>query len=145
MRYDWDDPNKAPELYPLKGLSENPNAAVYAGLPHLDSVIYATNSDAKDFKVKAWIVGGSKSVWAYDDCLAPDFGITVESYKQLVATPGTSKLGYLSKLELDVLSCNHEHYNEINILIPGADGEGIKDDDEDIKHYVYTSGDDLFA
>ena len=123
MRYEWSDPNKAPDLFPLKGLSEDPNAAVYAGLKHLDSIIYATNSDAKDFPVKAWIVGGTTSVWAYDDCLAPDFGITVESYKRIVNSPGTNEiLGYLSKLELDKLSCNHEHMKEIVILTGGSQG-----------------------
>ena len=149
VRYDWNDPNWAPELYPLKGLSEDPNAGSYSGLPHLDSIIYDTNSDAKDFKVKAWIVGGTKSVWAYDDCLAPDFGITVESYKQLVASPGpgVQKLGYLSKLELDKLSCNHEHYNEINRLTGGDDnGPGINDINESYQDYAYVSGkDDLFV
>ena len=39
--FDWNDPSKAPELWPLNGLSEDPNAVPYAGNAHIDSIIYA--------------------------------------------------------------------------------------------------------
>ena len=49
VRYWWNDPNNAPELYPLKGLSNDPNFVPYVGQRHSDSIIYAKNSDSKDF------------------------------------------------------------------------------------------------
>ena len=53
-------------LYELKGLSEDPNASSYVGNPHLASIIYTQNSDADNFPVKGYIVGGSKSIWSYN-------------------------------------------------------------------------------
>ena len=49
VRYSWNDPNHAPELYPLKGLSNDPNVVPYVGQRHSDSIIYEKNSDSKDF------------------------------------------------------------------------------------------------
>ena len=130
MQYNWNDANKAPQLYPLRGLSDDPTAAVYAGNPHLDSIIYATNSDANDFPVKGYIVGTTNSVWTWNDCIAPDFNKPTAGYEQIVASPGSqAKLGFISRIELDVSSCNKEHVDEINTIV-GADGVGISDDHE---------------
>ena len=77
VEYDWNSANKAPILWPIKGLSEDPNAASFVGNPHLNSIIYAENSGAPDdFPVKGYIVGGTRSLWSYSDCVAPDFGWT---------------------------------------------------------------------
>ena len=72
------------------------------------------------------MVGGISSVWTYDDCLAPDFGITVESYQKLVASPNSgAKLGIVDKIELDVLSCNKDQF----VLINNSGGSNENDID----------------
>ena len=81
IQYEWADPNSAPDLYLLKGFSEDPTAGTYTGNAHRASVIYAVNTDAYDMPAKGYIAGSARSIWAWNDCLAPDFGITVESYQ----------------------------------------------------------------
>ena len=58
----------------MKGWSVDPNAVPAAGASHIDSIIYATNSEADNFPVRGFMVGGTIGIWAYSDCLAPDFG-----------------------------------------------------------------------
>jgi hypothetical protein len=41
VKYDWNSNNNDMWVYPLKGLSEDPNVSPYAGNPHLDSIIFA--------------------------------------------------------------------------------------------------------
>jgi len=125
MRYNWNDPNKSPSLFPLKGLSADPNAAAYVGQAQLASVIYAENSDPNDFPVKGWIAGSTNTIWAYDDCVAPDFGITAPSYTSMFSFTG-NKLAIVSKIDLDPESCNNENVNVI-VVTNGGDGQGLSD------------------
>lgn len=130
IQYWWSDPNKAPDLYPLKGFSEDPTAASYVGNAHIASILFAENTDSYDFPAKGFIAGGAKSIWAWNDCLAPDFGVTTESYQQLFTSPASNaKLGIVSRVDLDVYSCNHEHVN-VDTSIVGAAGPGVTDDGE---------------
>lgn len=122
VQYEWADPNKAPDLFPLRGFSEDPTTVSYTGNPHIASIIFAEQSANYDFPVKGYITGGAKSIWAYNDCLAPDFGVTTESYEKLFTSPNSNaKLGIISKVHLDVYSCNHEHLNPITSIV-GAFG-----------------------
>lgn len=122
--FSWNDPNLAPDFWSIKGWSENPEAAAYAGNAHLAALIYGVNSDTNDFPVYGYMVGGVSSVWTYDDCLAPDFGISVESYLQLVTSPGSgAKLGIIDRIELDVTSCNKDQV----VLINNYNGAIISD------------------
>ena len=105
-------------------------AATYQGNQHLDSIIYAENSDTYDFPVKGYMVGKARTIWTYNDCLAPDFGIVTESYQLLFTAPGTENLGIITRIELDAESCNNENFNVISNLL-GADGTG-RNDDEDL-------------
>ena len=70
------DYNGSSALWPIKGLSsENPNSSPFAGrlYPHLNSLIYAVNTNGDDFPVKGYIVGSTKSIWSYSDCVDPNF------------------------------------------------------------------------
>ena len=140
IEYEWSDPNDAPDLYPLKGFSEDPTAGTYAGNPHLASIIYAVNTDTYDMPVKGYIVGSTRSIWAWNDCLAPDFGVTSESYQQLFTSPG-ALVGIVSKIDLDVTSCNHEHVN-VNTSIVGTTGLGINDGGYDLIEFSTANEED---
>lgn len=62
------------------------------------------------------MVGKAKTIWTYKPCLAPDFGITAESYEKLFTSTGAN-LGIITRLHLDVDSCNNENFNEISNLV----------------------------
>ena len=116
MHYDWTDPNSFPDLYPIKGWSEDPSAGTYVGNSIFDAVIYAVNpgTNDDDFPVYGFMVGQAKTVWTYNDCLAPDFGRTVETYDKLVDSPGSGDfLGIVNRIELNVDSCMHEFVNNL--------------------------------
>jgi hypothetical protein len=69
-----------------------------------------------DFPVKAYLVGKAKTIWTYKPCLAPEFGITSTSYEKLFTSTGAN-LGIITRLHLDVDSCNNEHFNQISNLV----------------------------
>lgn len=107
LSYDWNSANKAPTLYPMKGLTQDPNLASPIGIPHVNSIIFAENSDSSDFPVKGYIVGGTKSLWSYSSCVAPDFGFLTPSYSQIFTSPNANaKVGYIQKIHADSDSCS---------------------------------------
>ena len=68
-----------------------------------------------------YMVGSARSIWTYNDCLAPDFGVTAASYEQLFTSPASNALlGIISKIDLDVYSCNHENVDPILTLVGGS-------------------------
>ena len=74
---------------PMRGYSEDPNAGTYVGNAHLDSIIFYANSaspPSDNFPVQGYIVGKTKSIWAYNRCTAADFGIS-PTYEQLFTSP----------------------------------------------------------
>ena len=124
-------------LYEMRGLSESPNATSYSGNRHLASIIYAQNSDSNNFPVQGYIVGGTKSIWSYNSCLQPDFGLN-QSYEELFTSPESNKrVGYIQKIELDAKSCNLESVTRV-INVSAEVGVGIDELDYpvDIKNAV---------
>ena len=74
VQFDW---NSGPTLWPMHGYSEDPTAIPFMGNAHLDSIIYQVDSSASDnFPVKGYLVGKTKSIWTFNACNAPDFGLT---------------------------------------------------------------------
>ena len=73
----------------------------------MDSLLFSLNTGTLDFPVRGYLVGSANKIWSWDNCLAPDFGITTESYQNVITTPGAGKLGYISRLDLEVDSCQH--------------------------------------
>ena len=71
----------APTIYALKGFSEDPNATSYVGNGHKSAIIYAENSQSGNFPVKGYMVGATKSIWAYNSCVSPDFGKDGSTYE----------------------------------------------------------------
>ena len=113
VKIDWTALTRT--LYPLKGLSEDPNAASYSGRAHYHAVIYAELSQSGNFPVRGYIVGGAKSIWSYNGvCSSVDFSVTGNTYNQLFTSPESNMLiGYVSRIDLDTSSCKIEEVNEI--------------------------------
>ena len=89
-------------------------------------MIYATNSDSDNLPVRGYIVGGTKHLWAYNDCSAPEFEI--DNYDLMFESPGNNaSIGFLSRIELDVKSCKNEDIRETKFI--GNIGEGIGRED----------------
>lgn len=119
LQYEWDDPNKAPRLWPMPGFGEDPNSQSFKSF--WGSVIYAENPNTgDDFPVKGFLVGSTRSIWGYNGCNAPDFGISF-SYDNLFSS--SALYGFVSKIELDDKSCKNEIVAPIVDII-GSDGPG---------------------
>ena len=77
VKSDWT--NGDLRWWPMYNLSENPNLATpSSGNPPLDSIIYAINDSSgydNDLPVKGYLVGGTKSIWAFDQCEIDDLNI----------------------------------------------------------------------
>ena len=127
MFYDWNDDTRFLR-YPLKVYSENPMAGTYLGNPPVDVILYDLITDVDELKndlpVRGFLGGSTQKIWAWDDCLMPDFGIITESYRQMISSPNAgSKLGFLSRLDLNVDSCQHDTVTN-EYIVTGANGDG---------------------
>ena len=92
-------------MWPTASFAANTSNGVYIG--HLDSVLYATNSQTDNFPVRGYIVGGTKEIWSYSGCDEPDFGFSVN--EMLFSSPElNTNLGVIAKIEIDSKSCNNE-------------------------------------
>ena len=104
----------------MRGYSEDPNAGTFAGNEHLDSIIYygyISSLPSDNFPVQGYVVGKTKSIWAYNRCSAPDFGIS-PTYESLFTSPQSNKnVGFISKIELDQSSCKGEEVSAITSVV----------------------------
>lgn len=115
LKYDWN--TNTPILWPMKGLSENPNSTPYTGGGHINSIIYATNSNSDDYPVKGYIVGGAKTLWSYSDCVAPQFGFNQPQYENVFTSPNSNaKVGFITRIEVETTSCNRELITSITSI-----------------------------
>ncbi len=94
----------------MKVYSEDPTAGAYLGKPPADVIFYEqildTDELLNDYPLRGFSAGSTNKIWAYDDCLGPDFGLTLEKYIPMISSPGSgSRLGFLSRLDLEVDSC----------------------------------------
>ena len=69
LSYDWTDSSNAPTLFPMKIFSESPLPSGGTGYSNTDSVIYEVNLDPDNFPVKGFVVGRTKSIWAFNSCI----------------------------------------------------------------------------
>ena len=140
--YDWNDDVRFLR-YPLKVYSENPMTGTYLGNPPVDVILYDLIIDVDELKndlpVRGFLGGSTQKIWAWDDCLMPDFGIVTESYKQMISSPGTGKLGFLSRLDLNVDSCQHDTVTN-EYIVTGANGDGRRKDNRNLNNNVYAGG-----
>ena len=71
VKFDWEEENI--QVWEMLGFSEDPNQqySPFLGNKHLDSIIYAVNTDSSatdgtNFPVRGYMVGGTRSIWAHD-------------------------------------------------------------------------------
>lgn len=81
VHYDFNSVTFGPTIWQMRGWSFDPNAAGTQASNHLAAVIYAAPAnDPNNFPVKGFIAGEVKKLWAYSDCVAPDFGFIGDQY-----------------------------------------------------------------
>ena len=138
VKIDWNALTRT--LYPLKGLSEDPNATSYSGNAHYQAIIYAELSESGNFPVRGYIVGGAKTIWSYNGvCSSANFGVTGNTYNRLFISPESNKLiGMVSRIDLDNSSCKIE---EVNAIVDSswASGEGRDDLDGQVLPSSYSN------
>ena len=83
VKFDWN--SSGPTLWPMNSYRVDPSNSASASI-HTDSLIYFANtasSPPDNFPVKGYIVGATKSIWAYNPCAASP----ASTYEQLFASP----------------------------------------------------------